>query len=96
MIDSVVGFRRKASAPSLPARSSPHDRQTAVLFLSFVLQVEIPVPVMKVRDLFQRRDLGVFNESFRAKVNPSGVVLVKLERQRLSGWDFKERDLDVI
>ncbi|KAJ7384508.1 hypothetical protein OS493_021137 [Desmophyllum pertusum] len=31
-----------------------------------------------VRDLFEHKDLGIFNQSFSAIVNPSGVVMVKL------------------
>lgn len=30
------------------------------------------------RDLFERKDLGIFSSSFSASVNPSGVVMVKL------------------
>lgn len=30
------------------------------------------------RDLFAHQDLGIFEKSFKAKVNPSGVVMVKL------------------
>ena len=30
------------------------------------------------RDLFAHKELGIYNESFTARVNPSGVVMVKL------------------
>lgn len=32
----------------------------------------------KARDLFEHKNLGTFKKSFKAKVNPSGVVMVKL------------------
>ena len=30
------------------------------------------------RDLFAHKDLGIYKKSFTARVNPSGVVMVKL------------------
>ena len=34
----------------------------------------------KVRDLWRQKDIGVCNESFTAKVNAHGVVLVKIKQ----------------
>jgi len=42
-------------------------------------QLKITSP-MHVRDLYQHKDLGVFNGTFKAMVNPSGVVMVKLTK----------------
>jgi len=42
-------------------------------------QLKITTP-MHVRDLYQHQDLGVFNGTFKAIVNPSGVVMVKLTK----------------
>lgn len=42
-------------------------------------QLKISSP-MHVRDLFEHKDLGVFNGTFKAMVNPSGVVMVKLTK----------------
>jgi len=42
-------------------------------------QLKITTP-MHVRDLYQHKDLGVFNGTFKAMVNPSGVVMVKLTK----------------
>ena len=33
---------------------------------------------MKVRDLFEEKDLGIFEGSFSSFVNPSGVIMVRL------------------
>ena len=41
-------------------------------------QVGLSTPEAKVRDLFEHKDLGIYKKSFMAKVNPSGVVMVKL------------------
>ena len=38
----------------------------------------MPTIMAKARDLFAHKDLGIFKKRFRAKVNPSGVVMVKL------------------
>ena len=52
------------------------------VFFSFYLvcffQVGLSTSEAKVRDLFEHRDLGIYKKSFMAKVNPSGVVMVKL------------------
>lgn len=40
--------------------------------------VGVPTPTAKVRDLFAHKDLGNFNGTFKARVNPSGVVMVTL------------------
>ena len=46
---------------------------------TFFFQLKITTP-MHVRDLYQHKDLGVFNGTFKAMVNPSGVVMVKLTK----------------
>ena len=47
------------------------------LFLLY-LQVGFSAKRAQVRDLYQHKDLGIHKKSFEAKVNPSGVVMVKL------------------
>ena len=32
-----------------------------------------------IRDLYQHKDIGVFSESYKAMVNPTGVVMVTLK-----------------
>jgi alpha-galactosidase len=32
----------------------------------------------RIRDLWRQKDLGVFDEKFTARVNPHGVVMVRL------------------
>ena len=44
----------------------------------FQWQVGISTRRACARDLFARQSLGMHNNSFTAKVNPSGVVMVKL------------------
>lgn len=41
-------------------------------------QVGLSTSEAKVRDLFEHKDLGIYKNSFMAKVNPSGVIMVKL------------------
>ncbi|PFX17508.1 Alpha-N-acetylgalactosaminidase [Stylophora pistillata] len=66
-----------------------HDGSVAVVLSSrradqpihieaFFHEVGLPTIMAKARDLFEHKDLGTFKKSFRAKVNPSGVVMVKL------------------
>ena len=47
-------------------------------FFFFALQIGLTSKTASVRDLFAREDLGQFTNFFSAKVNPSGVVMVKL------------------
>lgn len=47
--------------------------------LSFlVLQIGITSSTAKARDLFAHKDLGKFTKFFSSKVNPTGLVMVKL------------------
>lgn len=41
-------------------------------------KVGLSTSLAKARDLFEHKNLGTFKKSFKAKVNPSGVVMVKL------------------
>lgn len=41
-------------------------------------EVGLATSLAKARDLFEQRNLGTFKNIFKAKVNPSGVVMVKL------------------
>ena len=41
-------------------------------------QAGLKTKMAHVRDLFEQRDLGTFEEAFTARVNLSGVRLVKL------------------
>lgn len=43
-----------------------------------ILQVGLKADTVSARDLFAHSDLGQFTKFFSAKVNPSGVVMVKL------------------
>lgn len=51
-------------------------RMTAYFWL--LSQVGITTERAYVRDLFAHKELGVYNKSLTARVNPSGVVMVKL------------------
>lgn len=47
--------------------------------LSFMFcQVGLHATQAMVRDLFERKDLGLYKDSFKAVVNPTGVMMVKL------------------
>jgi len=53
-------------------------RTDIAVMMSFSLDgLKIKGPV-KARCLFMKKDLGVFNNTFKALVNPTGVVMVKL------------------
>jgi hypothetical protein len=52
--------------------SSPHN-----INVTFE-EVGITSKSVLVRDLFQKKDLGIFTNKFTAYVNPSGVVMVKM------------------
>lgn len=56
----------------------------AKLFCFF--QVGLSTSEAKVRDLFEHKDLGIYKNSFRAKVNPSGVIMVKLTPIHYELW----------
>ncbi|KAK3733255.1 hypothetical protein QZH41_011098, partial [Actinostola sp. cb2023] len=62
---------------------SRHDDLPVSVKASF-RQVGFPATKAHVRDLFLHEDLGVFENSFSAKVNPSGVVMVKLTAVELT------------
>ena len=47
-------------------------------YFFFKLQVGISTKQAYARDLFNHQELGVYKKSFTARVNPSGVVMVKL------------------
>jgi len=66
-----------------------HDGSVAVVLFSRRTNQPYPIAASfnevglstseaKVRDLFEHKDLGIYKNSFRAKVNPSGVIMVKL------------------
>ena len=46
--------------------------------VSIQTQVGISTKSACARDLFAHQQLGMYNESFTARVNPSGVAMVKL------------------
>lgn len=56
----------------------------AKLFCFF--QVGLSTSEAKVRDLFEHKDLGIYKQSFMAKVNPSGVIMVKLTPIHYELW----------
>lgn len=56
----------------------------AKLFCFF--QVGLSTSEAKVRDLFEHKDLGIYKNSFMAKVNPSGVIMVKLTPIHYELW----------
>jgi len=41
-------------------------------------QIGLTTKQAVARDLFEHKDLGIFDHTFKAIVNPSGVVMVKL------------------
>lgn len=49
-------------------------------------QVGLSTSEAKVRDLFEHKDLGIYKNSFMAKVNPSGVIMVKLTPIHYELW----------
>ena len=49
-----------------------------LLFIHSFWQVGLSTLLAKARDLFEHKNLGTFKKSFKAKVNPSGVIMVKL------------------
>ena len=44
----------------------------------FNCQVGLHATQAMVHDLFEHKDLGLYKDSFKAIVNPTGVVMVKL------------------
>jgi len=55
-------------------------REDIPIFMSISFdQLKVTTP-MHVRDLYQHKDLGVFNGTFKAMVNPSGVAMLKFTK----------------
>lgn len=70
LVFSLSGLGCKKKSKPYPLFSHP---------LSFlVLQIGITSSTATARDLFAHKDLGKFTKFFSSKVNPTGVVMVKL------------------
>ncbi|XP_062517061.1 alpha-N-acetylgalactosaminidase-like [Corticium candelabrum] len=75
-------WRRELSEKSLAVvlfyrATGGSDKEFSVSFKT----LNITAAAVTARDLFAHKDLGTFKESFDARVNPSGVVMVKMTPQ---------------
>lgn len=62
-------------------------------FNLYYLKVSFTGSSAKIRDLFAAKDLGVFENSFRGLVNPSGVLMLRMiatvvETLIVFNWDI--------